>query len=79
MVPPLLAPIYIIIDNWIKIMYNDNGLNGFKGLPKALKTIIGKKGFVTGMTDEYLKWYKEAYHPMKLKNNFYNYQLENNK
>ena len=39
--------------------------------------LIGKQGFINGFTDEYLKWFKEDYHPMQLKNNFHNWQLQN--
>lgn len=77
MVPVTIGLIYIVVDNWFKIMYNDKGLSGFKGLHKSINILIGKQGFITGFIDEYLKWFKEDYHPMQLKNNFHNWQLQN--
>lgn len=75
MIPVTIGLILVTIDNWIKIMSADK--NGYKGLIKSLRTIIGRKGFITGMIPEYMKWFKEDYHPMTLKNDNYNYMLSN--
>lgn len=71
MLPVTTALIYITLYNWIKLMHSDK--NGHKNLIKSLNIIAGKNGFITGMIPEYMKWFKEDYHPMTLKNDNYNY------
>lgn len=73
MLPVTVALIYITLNNWIKLMHSDK--KGHKKLIKSLNIIAGKNGFITGMIPEYMKWFKEEYHPMTLKNDNYNYKL----
>lgn len=68
LIPVTAILIGVILRNWIKIMHNDKKY-GYDGIFYAVKTLIGKNGFITGLIPSYFEWFKPDFHP-KLKSEY---------
>lgn len=68
LIPVTAILIGVILRNWIKIMHNDKKY-GYDGIFYAVKTLIGKNGFITGLIPNYFEWFKPDFHP-KLKSDY---------
>ena len=62
MIPCVIALAIVVIMHWKSIMDYDKKF-GYDGLFEALNMLIGKKGFITEMGGDILRWFKIGFHP----------------
>ncbi len=62
MIPCVIALVIVVIMHWKSIMDYDKKF-GYDGLFEALNMLIGKKGFITEMGGDILRWFKIGFHP----------------
>lgn len=54
----------VILKYWIRIMNADR--LGYTGIIDAVNKLIGFDGFITGMADDYFKFFNRDFHPKNI-------------
>lgn len=65
MIPCLIALTLVTSKHWIKIMNYDKK-HGTTGFIKALKILLFKNGYITGMKDDIFAWFRTDFHPSQI-------------